>query len=128
MQENLPINHTPHAIVIYKDDKVIHTFPTVAPVLRLTEGTMSKWYFTPLQTENGNSIPVGGPPAYIGLSHVVKGHILVSQIVAQYLKEHPEEVEAYGIKSVYVPDTGPGEVVRNDKGEIVGTKRLIKYL
>lgn len=125
--EGLPINHTPHAIVVYSGEKIIHTFPPIAPVLRLQEDDAFKWKFTALQTEGSSSIPVTGPPVYIGVSHAVNGNILVSQLVGQYLRDHPETKKDYAIGSVYVPDTGPGGVVRNDKGEIVGTKRLIKY-
>lgn len=126
--KGLPINHTPHAIVVYNGDKVVHTFSPTEPVLRLQEDNTFNWKFTPLQTENGYFIAVSGPPVYVGISHVVNGDILVSQLVAQFLKDHPDTKTLCGIGSVYIPDTGPGGVVRNGNGEIIGTKRLIKYL
>lgn len=51
--------------------------------------------------------------------------VIVSQLVAVYLKEHQQE---YKLRNVYAPDTEPNGVCRNDAGQIVGTKRLIKYI
>jgi hypothetical protein len=72
-------------------------------------------------------ITVSSPPEYACLSHAVSGDILVSQLVAQYLMDHPDVKKFHNIQSIYCPDTGPNGAVRNVKGEIIGTRRLIKY-
>jgi len=122
---SIPQNHTPHSIVLYNKDNVIaYTFPPSSPILRLMEKTPPE-----AQMLMGDiNITVSPPPEYACLSHVVSGDILVSQLVAQYLVDHPEWRKFYDIRSVYSPDTGPNGAVRNLKGEIVGTRRLIKYI
>ena len=49
--------------------------------------------------------------------------ILVSMPVGEFIANNPEVYAG----SVYGPDTSPTGVVRNEKGEIVGTRRLIRY-
>ena len=120
---SIPKNHTPHDIVLYKDGKVVVMFPPRAPVLRLTQTQTHETHIF----MGKNTVTVVSPPQYVGLSDAVSGDILVSQLVAQWLMDHPDVCKSHGITSIYTPDTGPGGVVRNEKGEIVGTKKLIKY-
>lgn len=123
---SIPKNHTPHDIIIYKDGNVVASFPPSTPILRLTQTTQSHTHEIQLVMGN-NSITIASPPQYVGLSDAVSGDILVSQLVAQWLVDHPDVQKFHGITSIYSPDTGPGGVVRNEKGEIIGTKKLIKY-
>lgn len=74
------------------------------------------------------AIPVVFQPKYTGLSHAVSGSIIVSMVVAQWLAPRPDVIQQLGITAIYSPDTGPQGVVRNERGEIVGTTRLVKYL
>lgn len=120
---SIPKNHTPHDIVLYKDGKVVITIPPSASTLRLTQ---TQTHETQVVMGN-NSITIVSPPQYIGLSDTVSGDILVSQLVAQWLMDHPDVCKFHKIQSIYTPDTSPGGVVRNEKGEIVGTKKFIKY-
>lgn len=52
--------------------------------------------------------------------------LIVSLVAAQALKKTGalEALDAFGV-SVFMPDTGPGGVVRDDEGRILGTKRLV---
>lgn len=120
---SIPQNHTPHSIVLYKDNVVVYTFPVSTSILRLVE-------ITPPETQilmGDTYITVSSPPYYARLSHAVSGDILVSQVVAQHLMDNPDVKKYNNIQSIYCPDTGPNGAVRNEKGEIIGTKRLIKY-
>ena len=49
--------------------------------------------------------------------------ILVSMPVGEFLRNHPER---YG-GAVFGPDTGPDGVVRDQRGTILGTTRLLLY-
>lgn len=58
-----------------------------------------------------------------GLLHRVDTIIIVSMVVAEFLKKN-----GY-IGSLYVPDTGPGDMgaIRSKDGRIIGVQRLIHY-
>lgn len=113
------INMCPHDIHLYDDNKkLIKTFPKTGKELRLVEAP-------PVLSKTEDGIPIATPPKYTGLTIPINmdSEVLVSQLVANYLVEHN-----YKMKGIYTPDTGPSGSVRSDKGEIIGTKRLIKYL
>lgn len=78
-------------------------------------------------------VPIYGAPAYEGLDTLpddvaVKTNargILVSLPVGEYVRAHPAALPGYLM--VLGPDTSPAHVVRNDKGQIVGTNALVMY-
>ncbi len=49
--------------------------------------------------------------------------VLVSMPVGEFLARHPATYSG----PVYGPDTSPAGVIRDDKGQIKGTKRLVCY-
>jgi len=113
------INTTPHEIVLMHDG-VPHHFPKDNDMqLRLNEEDMGG-------LTDVCGIPVVAAPRYTGLSGPVPDDdrpILVSQLVGQYIATH-------GLRSghVYGPDTGPGGVVRDADGKIIGTRRFVRYV
>jgi hypothetical protein len=129
----IPINHTPHNIAIYKDNKIVYTFYSACvtpdkPPLRVLEVDNKQQDRKSLALPNGAEVPLEPPPVYSNLSHSVSGSILVSQVVAQFITQWSYLLQEHGITHVYCPDTGPNSVVRNERGEIVGVKRLIQYI
>jgi hypothetical protein len=122
MEGSLPVNYCPHDIHVYNEkNEKIHTFKCKPVSIRLieTEGDVVET----LRGDEGE-ISAKTPSMYMGLTRMPEERsIICSQVVAQFLVEH----RMSGIDHCYVPDTGPKGSVRNEKGEIIGTKRLIKY-
>lgn len=116
------INLCPHDISVYTGDGEVIHFATLGAhkALRLEEEAGRQYI-------NEEGIPESSPSTYVGLNYLPEpgSRVIVSQLVAVYLKEHQQE---YKLRNVYAPDTGPNGVCRNDAGQIVGTKRLIKYV
>ena len=115
-------NLTPHDISFYKDNKVLFTIPSSGS-LRLVEqwGTES--------FDKDMRLPIVRAPEYIGVSdpsvlHKYK-YIIVSMPVAQFIRD--ECLALHPGLHVFCPDTGPQGGVRNEKGRIVGTTRLVHY-
>lgn len=123
MEEGLHlINYTPHTIWIYGDNGGLTCLlkeDSNEPIRLLEEAGQS------LGMINKN-IPVISPCKYRGVSHLPETpgeSIIVSMLVAVYLKEH----FAVYFEHIFAPDTGQDGAVRNSKGQIIGTKRLIQY-
>jgi hypothetical protein len=115
-------NLCPHGVDVYHGDEVIY-FPAPRPdkVLRLEEKVGVEYI-------NEDGIPESTPSEYVGLLNYAPepgSRIIVSQLVASYLRDHQGE---YKLGNVYAPDTGPNGGKRNEGGQIIGTKRLIKYI
>lgn len=121
------LNFTPHDIILYDPnarDKIVLVIPREHESIRLDEEKEREILY-----HLDDIIPVSTPPKYHGLNRDIpknKG-IIVSQLVAEFLlnqsrDDYPE------IGRIYVPDTGNEAVVRNEKGQIIGTTRLIQYL
>lgn len=116
------VNHTPHGINVYTEDGTYaFYFPAQQPCIRLDTAPVE-----PCAPISGGIATIA-PPRYTGLlpASGFGPDIIVSQLVATYLMDHPEV--APQVKTIYCPDTGPAGAVRNDKGEITGTKRLVRY-
>ena len=115
------VNCTPHSITIFTADgkgRLVY-IPTSNFVVRVEQLP---------QKEIGHvsdfRIPIVEAPVYgdvTGLPDEAT-NIIVSLLVAQQLCENKTWPCA-----IYVPDTSPDGVVRDDNGQIVGTKRLVKY-
>ena len=118
-------NYTPHKITLFHEsmDKTID-IPSSGEI-RLLEGpqdSIDKW----------EGIPVYSPPEYTKLEGVPNDlmdengeeiGIIVSMPVGRYLMGNilPNRIHVYG------PDMGPKNAVRNEKGQPIGTKALVKY-
>ncbi len=115
------VNCTPHSINVFASDGKtnVMTFPQSKFIARIEQLP---------QKEIGRifaKVPIVDTPAYgqvIGLPDVA-GDIIVSMDVAHRLCE----TRQWSAGKVLVPDTSPDGVVRDDNGQIVGTKRLVKY-
>ncbi len=78
-------------------------------------------------------VPICDAPTYEGLDTLPDDvaarknarAILVSLPVGEYVRAHPDALPGY--LTVLGPDTSPAHVVRNDKGQIVGSNALVMY-
>jgi hypothetical protein len=126
---SIPVNHTPHSLVIYDrtGTQVLTTLPAAVPPMRLISGAPALAGVVDLDP---GEVPAIQPPCYIGIydAHAFKSDsILVSQLAAAWLVGEGKERGAPHFTHIYAPDTGPESAVRNDKGEILGVKRFIQY-
>lgn len=108
------INLTPHAIVIYDDNRnIIRTIPP--------SGTLAR-----IVTKVQETLPIDGIPMAETSTGDVSGvaeyeqdvYQIVSMPVAQVLSER---------RDILAPDTGLG-AVRDESGRILGTTRLTRYV
>lgn len=115
------LNLCPHDVNVYVDGKLRFHFPpaNAKNPLRLNQEEAKL-------SVDDDDLPVTSPPIYTGLNFKPEpgSRVIVSQIVAVHLEAHQNE---YKLKNVYSPDSSPEGGVRDDKGQISGTKRLIKY-
>lgn len=72
-----------------------------------------------------DGVPVIEDTNFIGISGLPEDDapIIVSMIAGKYLKDNADIYEG----EVYGPDTDVRGVVRDEKGAIIGTKRLVIY-
>ena len=116
------INLTPHdVVVVNRHGDLVHRFPASGMELRLLESSPQ----TPLGLVPGTYVPLWSKPArdltnIDALPQAVLMHnaIIVSAICGDAMAMYPFPV--------YVPDTGPESVVRDDQGRIVGVRRLYR--
>ena len=121
------INCTPHDVHVYDEagKEIQVTYPRSDYVLRLIQKPQTE--VGPLTAPNGRIISVYSPQEFgdvEGLPSYESGHcpdILVSLLVGQRLREN-----GAWPGGVFGPDTGTG-AVRDEKGQIIGTKWLIQY-
>lgn len=129
-------NLTPHDVSIYAPDadafsKPIATFKS--------EGVWRAAEARPQKENEALTIALGFPvknsPIYSkieipaagntgGLLKDPKAALIVSSIVAEFLKANPVGVRAI----ILSPNSGPDSVVRSDKGDILGVKGLWAFL
>src|SRR5690606_41465784 len=108
------INFTPHDVVIVNDSgKEIKRYPASGNVARVNTHAELIGKLDGIQVVRTKYGDVDGLPDK--QSDTV---YIVSLVVAQASR---------GTRTgVYVPDTGPGGVVRDDKGQIIGVRRLMQ--
>jgi hypothetical protein len=117
------LNLTPHDIVVVDDEKnILKTFPKSGRDVRLATSPQTDMPFQTL------GVPVVTRQTFTSLiwpsdDMPRKSWLLVSMPVGEFLATHPEQCEHW----VFGPDTGPAAVVRDQRGQIVGTKRLVFY-
>jgi len=110
------LNRTPHAVVVFVGGRS-HIFPASGVVARAT--SVPQEQEAPFAHE-GAEIPCVSPPNFGGAEGIDgEEPILVSALVAP--------IAATVRAGVYSPDTGPGSVVRDDQGQILGVRRLIRW-
>ena len=121
------INATPHALSVFDGDRKLLYIPASGSTIRLTKSRQSRKSLCAMS----KMVPVIVVTPFDGYDDPDNllqkpNSILVSMVVAQYLRDHHPEYEE---KAIYVPDTGPGPMgaVRNALGQIIGTRQLILY-
>ena len=128
------INWTPHDIVIYDEDgkNVILTIKKSSFSGRLESEYQSL----------GNSIidnieiPIISKCEYKGFidlpnfwKQLDTCDVVVSMPVAEFLYElHISKNRTTRFKNIFIPDSGPDSSVRDTKGQIIGVKRLVRYI
>lgn len=122
------VNLTPHDIVVYD--------PSGKLVVRRYERSGNQCFVEerdPFEEMGGCSKIVDGiqvirPRWRVGLTYTPESgaEVIVSQITAQYIWDNWHKFHDI-FKRVYVPATDPEYCVRDDKGQIVGTKALVQW-
>jgi len=108
------INLTPHDVVIVNENgEEIKRYPASGNVARVNTQSELIGEVDGIQVVRTKYGDVDGLP-----DKKPDTVYLVSLVVAQALRGSRTDV--------YVPDTGPGSVVRDDKGQIIGVKRLMQ--
>uniref|UniRef100_A0A6C0CKB1 Uncharacterized protein n=1 Tax=viral metagenome TaxID=1070528 RepID=A0A6C0CKB1_9ZZZZ len=108
-------NFTPHDISLYLIDDQIFVFPRNGKVARLSE--------KPVEYTTFDQIPCRPPYTYGDVEGIgeCKENMIVSALVAEKC------CHLQGYKNVFSPDMGKDGAIRDEKGAIVGTKRLVKW-
>lgn len=107
-------NLTPHNVSVVGVAGEIVTFPRDGRVARAATLPQSD-----LGTAHG--VPIVSPQIFTTADGVLPddGDIIVSVLVAPLLGKHSGRV--------FVPDTGPGQAIRDASGQITAVRRLIEY-
>jgi len=126
-----------HAIVIFHEDGQKTTIEPSGTVLLLSSRpqvevcsynagdgllfpVVSRQVFMDVRAHKGNE--------QVPITEIVKEPaIMVSLEVARFLYEDAVLRPLNPALQLYVPDTGPNSAVRDEKGVIVGVKRLVRY-
>jgi len=117
------VNCTPHDVIVYSNGVEVMRFPKSQHCIRLVAlpPRVIRMF--------GNSLGTGWvvePPIYTHMEGAPKDTtkaILVSMPVGQEIAAGRINWDAY----VFGPDSSPDGAVRDDNGNIVGTKGLIQY-
>ena len=127
-------NWTPHDINIYdKDGKnLILTIKKSDVIARLC----SKNQTLTTCTIDNIDIPIISKNNFSGLigTNIIENccdvnNVIVSMPVAEYLfQEHWDENCFMQCSNVFIPDSGPDSAVRDKFGQIIGVKRLMRFI
>lgn len=127
-------NWTPHAVHLIREGEEDLVFPSVGQCRAVTDKASVadtrlgpivtvpplRWYSTvEWLRPDGEAAWMPRPEA--GVEDTRAGTVIVSFIVAPFVAEQSPELR------VWVPDTGPGSVVRDEQGQIVGVRRMVQY-
>lgn len=120
------VNFTPHDIVIKEQTLKTSGYearliPSVPPLYIKDVDGIPIWTHPYLDTlvffkDKKRYISTAAPDAFLNAPRVI-----VSNIVATYLCEKKIRTEVYGV------GTMPEDTIRDDKGQIIGNKKLEKY-
>lgn len=117
-------NYTPHTIDLYKESKVAYSIPSSGNIRleEISRKSEEKWNGIDIYSAPEFNNVFGIPEALLKEEGEEMG-ILVSMPVGNFLSQGnlPPRIHIFG------PDTGPANGVRNEKGQIIGTKALIRY-
>ena len=129
------VNLTPHDIIVKSADGKCNVYPASGHVARVL--TSEQKHIDTL----GDGTPVYERQIPTGVEMLVAEEdrdataVIVSMFAGEFLVE--AQLPPFGITTnlrtlrsrlcVYVPDTGPSSVLRDEKGAIVGVRRLIDY-
>jgi hypothetical protein len=122
-------NFTPHSIHIYSKNDLgvavllITLEPDAGGPMRLTEHREDWVGRVPIEECFVRTIK---PAVFSGVENLPQTqglNVVVSALVAEFLVKH----HADHFNHIYSPDTGPGGVVRDERGQIKGTLHLIQY-
>ena len=139
------LNLTPHDIVIMDEEKNVRfVFPSSGCVARVSSQAVdlrpvAVWKDgegpNDVVTEDMDGV-VGVPVVRVEYGDIedfvtpvdVGKAVLVSMFVAQVIQEKRScsRFDFHNIGDVFYPDTGPDSVFRNEKGHIIGVRRLIQ--
>lgn len=118
-------NYTPHACVIYKDGEKVLSVEPEAPgkgirlmerVVRSRQSTIGDLVIEVVEKEYYEAYLPSGEPLPEPDGDTI---YIVSKMVCDALPDR---------RDLYCPDTGEEGVVRDEKGRIIGTKRLQQAL
>ena len=127
---SLFVNATPHPIKLYVGDKEVATIPVWEKgTIRL--GVIPSAKIGAVSVEGG-SIPIYPAAQFSGLEgpleHALGKNVLVSMPVGQWIQQNKDlDGRLIGVR-VFGPDSGPQGRVSDAKGNIIGTKALVRYL
>lgn len=119
------VNRTPHAVVMIGASSRYGdlTFAPSGIVARAISAPQEPLGLVAADEDEGiEGIPLVSPPAFsdvVGIDTEPEEHVIVSALAAP--------IAATKRKHVYSPDSGPESAVRNERGEIIGVRRLIRW-
>jgi hypothetical protein len=121
------LNYTPHELTIWDSKKqdVLVRIPVSGKAIRLTQ---AEQIGATSRKIDQHEVPCVSKPTFIGVTDMPPGEdlsIVVSSLVAEFLSNSESSSK---FANIYAPDTSPDGCVRNEKGEIIGTTRLVQYL
>ena len=130
------VNLTPHDIVVEYAPGKRNVYPASGHVARVLTSEQAH-----LGTIIQDGTPVYERQVPVGMEMTVAeadrdaDGVIVSMFAGAYYMD--SQTESFTIKTnirtpadrlaVYVPDTGPGGVLRDEKGAIIGVRRLLDY-
>lgn len=125
------VNTTPHAVVLFVRDHSYLRLPADREhQLRLRAAPVQQVGKLLGNDAQQEVLPIYAPPQYTDIDGPVDQlrdeTVLVSMLVGDYVRQHADDPR-FANMTVLGPDTGPGNVVRGDGGEIVGTRALVCY-
>jgi len=123
------LNLTPHDITLLDaNSNLIVNFPRSGQSIRLVSAPQDQL----LDVQLDGSVPVVNAQKWIGIDESVEidddvTHLLVSMPVGYYLGNETLDSGKYGRYWILGSDAGPQGAVRNEAGQIIGTRRLVFY-
>lgn len=114
-------NFTPHTVKLYLQNGDVIEIPSEGRVYLISEQHKCSEI-----TVNGCIVELVSKQIFTGVKGLpddTTKPIIIPMVVGEYLDTHPSDYKG----CYYSPDTSPEGVVRDTKGDIIGTKRLVTY-
>lgn len=110
------VNLTPHPVAIVGDNgQAVRTIDPSGPMVRVETTTRTA---EPIEEISVGEVSYG---ELAGLPDPEEDTVYLVSVLALQVAHRQ------GRKDVFSPDTGPESAVRDDKGMIIGVKRLMRY-